>query len=66
VPYESILHGSLVICMRCRDGDASRSPVFPSWFMARHDAWHDGHAARDAGEPPDREEDPDRGLALSA
>jgi len=41
VPYESVLLGSLVVCTRCRDGDASRSPVFPSWFMARHEAWHD-------------------------
>ena len=43
LPYEPILTGSLVVCVRCRDGDPGRSPVFPSWFMPRHEAWHDGH-----------------------
>jgi hypothetical protein len=42
VPYEPMLLGSVVVCTRCRDGDASRSPLFPSWLMSRHDAWHDG------------------------
>jgi hypothetical protein len=41
LPYESVLLGSLVVCVRCRDGDGAASPVFPSWFMSRHDAWHD-------------------------
>lgn len=49
MPYEPVLLGSVVVCVRCLRGDGSRSPLFPSWLMARHDAWHDAQAG--AGEP---------------
>ena len=51
MPYEPILLGSLVVCTRCRDGDGSRSPLWPKWLMGRHEAWHD-RQDRQQDEPP--------------
>ncbi len=42
VPSEPILQGSLVVCLQCLHGDPSRSPVWPSVYIRRHEAWHDG------------------------
>ena len=54
LPYEPNLQGNIVVCTRCKDGDPSRSPLFPSWFMPRHDAWHDGLEARSLTAVPEQ------------
>ena len=44
MPYEPMLHGSIVVCTDCLHGDPSKSPLWPSWLMPRHEMWHAGQA----------------------
>jgi hypothetical protein len=44
LPFEHMLHGSIAVCTDCLHGDPSKSPLWPSSYIRRHEAWHTGQA----------------------